>query len=45
MDSWVKEEIEVGKGSFIGFFYMTNDSKSLIEIQRRKLLYPSYAQY
>lgn len=44
MESWVREEIEVGEGSYIGYL-STKDFKSLLENQRRGLLYPSYVLY
>ncbi len=43
--SWVKESIEKGKGSYIGFCNFSKDTKELLEMRRRSLLYPSYALY
>lgn len=39
--SWIKEEIEKGEGSYVGF-KIKQDPKSYIEISRRKPLYPTY---
>lgn len=39
--SWVKEQIDVGPGAYVGF-KMKDDLKSHLEISRRKPLYPTY---
>lgn len=38
---WIKEELEEGKGAYVGF-KMRYDAKNTLEISRRKLLYPTY---
>jgi phage/plasmid-associated DNA primase len=43
--SWVKENLQPGKGSYVGFCNLSLDTKDLLEMRRRNLLYPNYALF
>ncbi len=43
--SWVQESIKKGNGSYLGYCNLSIDTKDLLEMRRRSLLYPSYALY
>jgi phage/plasmid-associated DNA primase len=43
--TWVEEDLEKGQGSYVGYKTFNKDTKALVEVQRRGLLYPSYYSF
>lgn len=43
--TWVEEDLEKGQGSYVGYKTFNKDTKALVEVQRRGLLYPSYNSF
>ena len=42
---WVKDELETGKGSYLGYYNRDNTAKGRVELVRRSTLYPTYIQW
>lgn len=45
METWIQEELEIGKGAYIGYQSKDSTPKGLLETQQRGLLYPSYTTF